>query len=420
MKCRRWLAGIIIIFVVLSSGGQVSGKSDDDLYKELKLFADVLEIVRKQYVEKIDARKLIHGALKGMLASLDPHSQFMSPDLYGELQIQSQGHFGGLGMVVTRKNNFLTVISPLEDTPASRAGIEAGDIIIKIESEPTENMTLMEAVKKLRGPEGTPVTITIVRKRKLLPEITLTRENIKLPAVKGTRMIEDGIGYIRLVEFREETGKELEKALQKLEGEGMKGLILDLRNNPGGLLMAAVVVADKFLPGGKLIVYTRGRTTGSNHEFFARNKPHPNYPLVVLVNGYSASASEIVAGAIQDWKRGVIIGTKTFGKASVQTVIPLSDGSALRLTTAKYFTPQGRSIHDTKIVPDIIVERGEETGEASLSSNHGKKPEEGEKTESKKKENISDPQLREAVNILKAWPTFEAMYNSLGEGKDAK
>ncbi|NOX96761.1 MAG: S41 family peptidase [Nitrospirae bacterium] len=420
MRLNRWLAGIIIIFVVLSSGGQASGKSDKDLYKQLKLFADTLDIVQKQYVEKVDAQKLIYGALKGMLASLDPHSQFMSPDLYGELKIQSQGHFGGLGMMVTVKDNFLTVISPLEDTPASRAGIKSGDIIIKIEGKPTKDMTLMEAVKKLRGPEGTPVTITVIRDRKLIPEITLTRENIELPAVKNAHIVEDGIGYIRLVEFREGTGKELEAALQKLEGEGMKGLILDLRNNPGGLLTMAVAVANKFLPKGDMIVYTRGRTPGSNRDFRARVKPHPNYPLVLLVNGGSASASEIVAGAIQDWNRGIIIGTKTFGKATVQTILPLGDGSALRLTTAKYFTPKGRSIHEEKIVPDIIVKR-RTVKEENVSLPHKEGEEnKAEEQNSLKTREAQDNQLQQAVSILKAWPTFEAMFNSLKEAKSGK
>ncbi len=426
MRKQRWLAGIIIIFVVLFSGGQASfsaavsakGKENAGLYKELRLFANTLEIVRKQYVDKVSAKKLIYGALKGMLSSLDPHSQFMGPDLYKELQIQSQGYFGGLGMVVTIKDNFITVISPLEGTPASRAGIKAGDIIIKIEGKPTKDMTLMEAVKKLRGPEGTPVTITVIRKRKILPDITLTRQKIELPAVKNAHMIVGDIGYIRLVEFREGAGKELETALQKLEGKGMKGLILDLRNNPGGLLEEAVAVASKFLPRGKLIVYTRGRTAGSNHEFFSRGKPHPDYPLVLLVNGFSASASEIVSGAIQDWKRGIIIGTKTFGKASVQTVIPLGDGSALRLTTAKYFTPKGRNIHKTKIIPDIIVKETKETGERSLSP-QGIHPDKAQEKESGKKEVISDPQLKEAVNILKAWPILKSIYSMEGN-KNAK
>ena len=424
MKTYRWLAGILIIFVVLFSGGQTpasnKGKENDNLYKELRLFANTLEIVRKQYVDvdKVSAKKLIYGALRGMLASLGPHSQFMGPDLYKELQIQSQGYFGGLGMVVTLKNNFLTVISPLKGTPAFRAGIKAGDMIIKVEGKSTKDMTLMEAVNKLRGPAGTPVTITVIRNRKILPDITLTRQKIELPAVQDTHMIEGGIGYIRLVEFRAGAAKELQAALRKLQGEGLKGLILDLRNNPGGLLEEGVAVASEFLPEGKLIVSTRGRTAESDHKFFSRDPNYTNIPLVLLVNGFSASASEILSGAMQDWKRAIIIGTKTYGKASVQTVIPLGDGSALRLTTAKYFTPKGRDIHKTKIVPDIIVKERQERGEMSFSP-PGIPPNKGKEKKPGKKEAISDPQLKEAVNILKAWPIFKSIY-SLEENKNAK
>ena len=399
MKRRCWLTGILVVFI-LFSGGRVLGRSDGGLYEKLRLFAETLMIIQKQYVEEVGARELIYGALRGMLASLDPHSQFMDPDIYGELQIQSQGYFGGLGMVVTMKDDFLTVVAPLENTPAWRTGIKAGDTIVKIEDEPTKGMTLMEAVKKLRGPEGTPLTITVVRNREVLPEITLIREIIELPIIKDARIIEEGIGYIRLVGFREDTGKELEKTLQKLEEEGMKGLILDLRGNPGGLLDAAIAVADKFLPKGKVIVSTRGRTATNNRDFLTREEPRFNYPLAVLVNGASASASEIVAGAIQDWNRGIIVGTKTFGKASVQTVIPLSDGSALKLTTAKYFTPRGRSIQEEKIVPDIIVPI-----EVRREMNEGEQDPE--------KEKVLDPQLKQALNILKAWPTFKAIHDSL-------
>jgi carboxyl-terminal processing protease len=231
-------------------------------------------------------------------------------------------------------------------------------------------------------------------------------------------MIEGGIGYIRLVEFRAGAAKELKTALRKLQGEGMKGLILDLRNNPGGLLEEGVAVASEFLPEGKLIVYTRGRTAGSNHDFFARNPDYTKIPLVLLVNGFSASASEILSGAIQDWKRGIIIGTKTYGKASVQTVIPLGDGSALRLTTAKYFTPKGRNIHKTKIIPDIIVKERKERGGISLSP-PGIPPNKVKGKEPGKKKSISDPQLKEAVNILKAWPIFKSIY-SLEENTNAK
>ncbi|MCD5397363.1 S41 family peptidase [candidate division NPL-UPA2 bacterium] len=407
MKNQRRLLKIIAIFIVLSfivlSGSHpVLGRSDG-LHEKLKLFADALVIIQRQHVEEVDIQKLIHGALRGMLATLDPHSQFMDPDLFRELQIQTRGYFGGLGMIVTMKDNFLTVISPLEETPASRAGIQAKDIIIKIGDEPTKDLTLMEAVKKLRGREGTPVTITVVRNRETLPEITLIRERIELPIINEARIIKEGIGYIRLVSFREDTARELGEALRKLEGEGMEALILDLRGNAGGLLGVAVDVADKFLPPGKKIVSTRGRAAADRRDYFAWEEPYTNYPLVVLVDGASASASEIVAGAIQDWNRGIIIGTETFGKASVQTLIPLGDGSVLRLTTAKYFTPQGRSLEDEGIIPDIIVEKAvNEVVEEDLEEKE-----------------ILDPQLQQALNILKAWPIFRAIY-SPGEGRDVK
>ena len=418
MRYRQWLIRSgLIIFMVLSGRGETFAESDS-LFDQLRLFADALEIIQEQHVEEVDTRKLIHGALRGMLASLDPHSQFMDPDLFRELQIQTRGYFGGLGMVVTMKDNFLTVISPLEGTPASRAGIKAKDIIIKIGDEPTKDMILMEAVKKLRGPKGTPVTITVIRNRERLPEITLIREIIELPIIQEARIIEEGIGYIHLVSFREDTARELGEALRKLEGEGMEALILDLRGNAGGLLGAAVNVADKFLPPGKKIVSTRGRAGANRRDYFAREEPYTNYPLVVLVDGASASASEIVAGAIQDGNRGIIIGTETFGKASVQTLIPLGDGSVLRLTTAKYFTPQGRSLEDEGIIPDIIVEGVvDEVGEGLPPQQEDEINEVEE--EDPEKEEILDPQLRQALNILKAWPIFRAIY-SPGESREAK
>lgn len=404
----RGLRMIFILMVTLQMVPVALAKNNG-MYERLKLFADAIEVIQREYAEEVDSKKLIYGALKGMLGSLDPHSQFMDPDLYQEMLVQTRGYFGGLGIYITIKDKLLTVISPLEDTPASRAGIKTGDVIVEIEGESTKETTLLEAVKKMRGPEGTKVTITIMREEKILPEVTLTRERIDLPSIKEAKIIEGNIGYIHLIEFREGTGADLEEALKELEKEGMESLVLDLRFNCGGLLDTAVEVVDKFLPKGRLIVYTEGRKQSQSRKYLAKAEPHPNYPLAILVNEYSASASEIVAGAVQDWRRGILVGTKTFGKGSVQTVVPLGDGSALRLTTARYFTPQGRLIQNEGIAPDFTVEI--------------KEPASGEKTkppsmleESKEEEERSDPQLEQAVNVLKAWPIFKEIYSLEEEG----
>ena len=404
---------LLIIVLIIALGGSNCLAKSDGMYEKLKLFADSIEIIQREHAVEVDSQKLIYGALKGMLGCLDPHSQFMDPDLYEEMLVQTRGYFGGLGIYITIKDNLLTVISPLEDTPASRAGMKTGDVIVEIEGESTKEITLLEAVKKLRGPEGTKVIITIMRERKILPEVTITRERIDLPSIKEAKIIEDGIGYIHLIEFREETSADLEEALKDLEKEGMKSLILDLRFNFGGLLDTAVEVTDKFLPKGRLIVYTEGRNKSQSRRYLAKVEPHPNYPLAILVNGYSASASEIVAGAIQDWRRGILVGTKTFGKGSVQTVIPLSDGSALRLTTAKYFTPEDRCIQDEGLIPDVVVEikKIAKEEEAELPSVL-----EEDKEEEGKEKKVNDPQLEQAINLLKAWPTFKEIYSLEEEG----
>jgi len=356
---------ILIIAFVFSFGFFISNISSaekeqksDNLYKELELFSDAVSIIRSDYVEEPPSKDLIYGALKGMLSSLDPYSQFMDPDMYNEMKIETEGEFGGIGIEITIKDNLLTIISPLDGTPADKVGLKAGDKIVKIENEITRDLTLLEAVKKLRGKPGTKVNITVLREaEKKLLDFTIIRSIIKIDSIKKAEVIDDDIGYIRLVEFQEKTHKELEKNLRDLEKKEIKGLILDLRNNPGGLLDASVEVGRKFLGDGKTIVSTKGRVENQNFMFKSKNKkPHADYPMVVLINGGSASASEIVAGAIQDHKRGIIMGTKSFGKGSVQTVVPLSDGSAVRLTTSKYFTPDGHSIHEKGIIPDIIVE----------------------------------------------------------------
>ena len=363
-KSRRATLFILILALVLLgwlSSGRLNppaiAESGQD-YQELKLFTDVLAIVRKSYVEEVPMKDLIYGAVNGMLGSLDPHSSFMPPDVYKEMRVDTRGEFGGLGIEITIRDQMLTVVSPIEDTPAFRAGLKAGDQIIMIGEESTKDMTIMDAVKKMRGPKGTSVTISVMRDDFEKPqEFTLVRELIKIQSVKA-KTLEDGFGYVRLTQFQERTGDDLQKALEKLHQEnpqGLSGLILDLRNNPGGLLDQAVKVSDLFLDGG-LIVYTEGREEGSAMKFTAhQDGTEPDYPLVVLINGGSASASEIVAGALHDHDRAVILGTQSFGKGSVQTIMPLSDASGLRLTTARYFTPAGISIQAKGITPDIVV-----------------------------------------------------------------
>lgn len=374
--------------------------ASNKLYEELKLFTDVLMLIQQYYVEEVDPQKLIYGALKGITKSLDPYSQFMEPDLYKEMKIETSGEFSGLGIRIAIKNGYLTVITPLSGTPAYRIGILPGDRIIKIEGEDTKDISLLEAVKKLRGPKDTNVTISVIREdEKDMIDFTITRDIIKIISVTY-RMLEDNIGYVRLNEFSESTAQDLEKALKSLEKDNMQSLVLDLRNNPGGLLGIAVEVCSKFITDRKLIVYVEGRDKQDVKKFFAdKIKSHPEWPLVVLVNEGSASASEIVAGAVQDQKRGVVLGTQTFGKGSVQTVIPLSDGSGLRLTTAKYFTPNGRSIHEKGITPDVVVEISKELKEQLMKILEDLPLKEGE-------EEIKDTQLERAVDILKSTKIF--------------
>jgi carboxyl-terminal processing protease len=331
-------------------------------YQDLQLFTDVLSVVRKSYVEDVDMKELIHGAINGMLTTLDPHSGFMPPEMYKEMKIDTRGEFGGLGIEITIRDGILTIVSPIEDTPAFRAGLAAGDQILKIEDRFTKDMTIMDAVKLMRGAKGTAITITIMREFFEKPrEFRLVREVIKVRSVRE-RTLEDGYGYVRLAQFQERTADDLQQALTRLRAENggqLAGLILDMRNNPGGLLDQAVRVADVFLDKG-LIVYTEGREEGSQMRFSAQGKgTEPAYPMVVLINGGSASAAEIVAGALQDHERAVILGSQSFGKGSVQTIIPLGDSSGLRLTTARYFTPKGTSIQATGITPDIFVQQVE-------------------------------------------------------------
>ncbi|MDD5130296.1 MAG: S41 family peptidase [Candidatus Omnitrophica bacterium] len=348
-----------LIFVGVQRGfTENKKKNNDELYRQVGAFSDTLAIIHKEYVDDTKTKDLIYGALKGMLASLDAHSQFMDPQTYEELKVDTQGKFGGLGVEITIRDGLLTVITPIEDTPAWRAGIKANDRIVKIDDVLTREMSLTDAVKKMRGKPGSSVNLTILRdtEKKLL-DFKITRDIIKIIDIKYTGILESGIGYIRLAEFRENTLAEFNTALTALSKQGMRALILDLRNNPGGLLDTAVKITGKFLEPDKLIAYTKGRQKNQDLEFFSDSKNSDlGLPLVILINEGSASGSEIVAGALQDYKRAIVIGNKSFGKGSVQTVIPLGDGSALRLTTAHYFTPSGKIIQDKGVTPDIIVE----------------------------------------------------------------
>ncbi len=333
---------------------------------ELRTFAEVLDRIKAAYVEPVDDKTLLENAIKGMLSNLDPHSAYLGPEDFAELQESTSGEFGGLGIEVGLEDGFVKVVSPIDDTPASKAGIQPGDLIVKIDGEPTKGLSMMEAVDKMRGKAGEKILLTLVREGGQPFDVELTRAVIKVKSVKSL-MLEPGYGYLRITQFQVNSGDEVGKALAKLRKDNgnqkLRGLVLDLRNNPGGVLQAAVEVTDHFLKKG-LIVYTKGRIANSELRFSADPvDASEGVPLVVLINGGSASASEIVAGALQDHKRGILMGTDSFGKGSVQTVLPLSNDRALKITTALYFTPNGRSIQAQGIIPDIEVARGKITRE---------------------------------------------------------
>ena len=410
----------------------------DSPYEMYTLFSKVVEQVRANYVDadKSTYEELIQGALRGMLQSLDPHSQFMDKEAFTAMKEDTAGKFGGLGITIGIKDSFLTVIAPMESTPAFRAGLLSGDKIIEINGDSTDGVSLEDAVKKLRGDPGTKVKIKIFRpKTQLVKEFELERAIINVPSIKDTRVLDGGIGYVRMLQFGEDTADDLQAELDKLESQKVKAFILDLRSNPGGLLTAAVDVAQKFLKRGDLIVFTRGRDNRMERSYRARARDtFPNVPMAVLINGYSASASEIVAGALQDNRRAVLVGEKSFGKGSVQSVLPQDGGTAIRLTTAKYYTPSERVIHDVGIEPDVVVpmsvenwrnilisrNRSEETNgmESAVSKDDGWVGTDGDdlpvpavpnkvEEDSIDLKNVADPQLDRACDMLRGILVFQ-------------
>jgi carboxyl-terminal processing protease len=358
MKTSTLLIFILSFVVSQATFSQAAITQDqrEATYRQLEIFSNVLSILQENYIEEINADETIEGAISGMLLSLDPHSSYLTAEDFDELQEETRGNFSGIGIEITVRDGILTIISPIEGTPADQAGLQAKDLIVKINGEATKNMPSMEAIKELRGPKGSEVTVSIYRDGwQELKEFTIVRDLISLHSVNGL-FLEPGFAYVRITNFQGQTTKDVKNLLTELEEKNhIKGLILDLRNNPGGLLDQAISISDIFLEEG-LVVYTKGRIQEQNMTFQASANNGKNlYPLVILVNEGSASASEIVAGAIQDHKRGVIVGTQTFGKGSVQTILPMPGGSGLRLTTARYFTPNGRSIQATGILPDVEV-----------------------------------------------------------------
>jgi carboxyl-terminal processing protease len=428
--------------VLIGKGWERTGHASET-YEELRTFSEVLTQVQKNYVDDTKVKDLVQGAIRGMLSTLDPHSAYMTPEMYKEMQVETKGEFGGVGIQIGVKENRLAVIAPIDGTPAQRAGIKAGDYITKVNEESTKDLSLMDAVQKMRGPKGTKVNLTIQRDGTSDPlQFTLVRDTIKIESVKSKVM--DNIGYVKLTQFQEATGRDLGRVLKQFKDQKVQSTILDLRNNPGGLLTAAVEVSEQFLPNGKLVVYTKGRESKKD-EWFAKGRDQmDDSPMIILVNEGSASASEIVAGALQDYGRAVIVGTTSFGKGSVQTILPLGDGSGLRLTTAKYYTPKGRSIQSTGITPDIVIKPQPATTVAKAETKPGDKEADNKTSKSpitggpgKEQSAVSpkdeavqrngatpgaapldlsgepsldqDVQLQKAVELLKTWKIFKEL-----------
>lgn len=438
---KKIFIGIATVLSVLSittlAISQIDRKTKDDLYSQIEIFSYALTTIQADYVEETPPKDLIYGSLKGMLNILDPHSQFLDPEEYKELKTETQGKFGGLGIEISIRDGLLTVITPIEDTPAWEAGIKAGDRIVKIEDELTKDITLSDAVKQLRGKPGTDVNITVLREDEYkILEITVTREIITIQDVKHTQILQDNIGYIRLAEFREDSHKEFHKALDELREQGAESLILDLRNNPGGLLNVAIDITEEFLPAGETIVSTKGRRVSQNTITKSNNSKSVDWPMVVLINQGSASGSEILAGAVKDNNRAIILGTKSFGKGSVQSVIPMPDGSGLRLTTSKYFTPSGVSIHNVGIEPDINVkfipplEKDSEDKQKEIDQifedverQESDAPEDLDLTKKEKEVRerlMNDNQVLSAISVLQGINVYNKMHNNTAKVQPEK
>ena len=369
----RYLLWTVVVSLFLVPA-RYGGTADTETYRQLNMFGDVFERVRAEYVEEIEDSALIEAAIQGMLSSLDPHSTFLNAKSYGDMQVQTKGEFGGLGIEVTMEGGVVKVVSPIDDTPAHRAGIQPGDLIIGIDGEQVFGLTLGEAVDRMRGPVKSEIVVTVKRESIEQPfDVTIVRDVIRIKSVKSKA--EGNVAFVRITSFNEQTDRGLDKAMKELAeeiGDELQGVVIDLRNNPGGLLDQAIAVADAFLEKGE-IVSTRGRGSRGGQRFNARGGDiAQGLPIVVLINSGSASASEIVAGALQDHKRAIILGTRSFGKGSVQTIIPLPGDAAMRLTTARYYTPSGRSIQATGIEPDIFVE----AGTVEIASDSGRRREE--------------------------------------------
>ena len=430
-KSTYFVVGIVLGLTLAIGHSVYALKDDQEIpFEDLQAFTDVLSRIKSDYVEGVDDKKLIEDAIRGMLSGLDPHSSYLNISEFADLKVGTTGQFGGLGIEVGMENGFVKVISPIDDTPAARAGVQASDLIIKLDDKQVKGMTLNDAVKIMRGKPNTDIVLTIVRQNEPKPlVITITREIIRVKSVKN-RMLEPGFGYVRITNFQSRTATDLLKAISDLQKEAtLEGLILDLRNNPGGVLTGAVNVSDAFIDDG-LIVYTEGRIDDSSHRYPATPGDSLNgAPMVVLINGGSASASEIVAGALQDHKRAIIMGTKSFGKGSVQTIQELRNGSAVKLTTARYFTPNGRSIQARGIVPDISLNTlkiaasdkseaatfSESDLDGRLSNPNGDSDDTGDSantTEDTAKLAETDFQLFEALNLLKGLHILNQLKNS--------
>jgi carboxyl-terminal processing protease len=389
----------------------------EERYTELQLFSKVLNLIQQYYVEPVDTKKLIYGAIKGMLRELDPHTNFMSPDVFKDFETETSGEFGGLGIEISVQNGILTIISPIEDTPAWQAGIKPGDKVVAVDGKSTKGLSLVEASQLMRGKKGSKTVLTVVREGEETPkDISITRGSVKIHSVKYTDM-QDGYAYVKITSFIENTGRDLEKALidHEKNSKGVKGLVIDLRRNPGGLLDQAIRVSDLFLPEGK-IVSTIGREKSKEEIVYASKKARfTNFPLIVLMNEYSASASEIVAGALQDNKRAIIMGERSFGKGSVQSVVKLGDGSGLKLTVARYYTPSGKSIQAEGITPDIELQDidADALGKAVVKS-------QGTREKDIQGHLLSEKEKAQEKNKNSQTASYDAWWKDAGSKKDEK